>query len=210
MVLKGKYGVFIYIARHGQTQWNIEGRTQGICDIELTDEGRQQALRLARRLKDVPIRKIYCSDLKRAVETASIVGQEIGVGWEATPLLREASFGEWEGHTLEEIERIFPGQLSRWYSDYTFCAPGGESISRVRERISEFIDQLKSLDIPQDEGILVVSHALTCKVLILELMNLPSSYIRRIKQDNTGLTVIKMVPEGNVLITLNESCHVAD
>lgn len=210
IVLKGKYGVFVYIVRHGETEWNVEGRTQGACDIGLTDEGRRQALRLARRLKGVPIRKIYCSDLKRAFETASIIGNEIGQQWVATPLLREACFGEWEGHTIGEIECIFPGQLSRWYRDHTFCAPGGESLSCVRERIIKFIDQIKSLEIAQDEGILVVSHALTCKVLILELMDLPLSYIRRIKQDNTGLTVIKVLPEGNVLVSLNETYHVAD
>ena len=202
--------MFVYIARHGETQWNIEGRTQGACDIGLTDKGRTQALRLARRLKGLPIREIYCSDLKRAVETASIVGQEIGAGLVVTPLLREASFGEWEGHTIGEIERIFPGQLTRWYDDHTFCAPGGESLSCVRERIRKFIDQIKSLGYAEDEGILVVSHALTCKVLILELMNLPLSYVRRIKQDNTGLTAIKVLPESNVLIFLNETYHVGD
>jgi len=199
--------MLVYIARHGETEWNVEGRTQGTSDIGLTDKGRKQALQLARRLKGEPIRAIYCSDLKRALETASIIGQELGIGMEVTPLLREASFGEWEGHTISEIERIFPGQLSRWYCDYTFCAPGGESLSRVRERIVEFISQIKALKMARDESILVVSHALTCKVLILELMDLPLSYIRRIKQDNVGLTAIRMLPEGNALIFLNETCH---
>lgn len=202
--------MLVYITRHGETQWNVEGRTQGARDIGLTEKGRIQALRLARRVKDLPIREIYCSDLKRAVETASIVGQELGVRVVVTPLLREASFGEWEGHTLSEIERIFPGQLCRWYDDHNFCAPGGESLNCVRKRIREFIDQIGSLGLAQDEGILVVSHALTCKVLVLELMDLPFSYIRRIKQDNTGLTAIKVLPEGSVLVFLNETGRAAD
>ncbi|MFS8500911.1 MAG: histidine phosphatase family protein [Caldicoprobacter sp.] len=201
--------MIVYITRHGETQWNVEGRTQGACDIGLTEEGRKQAYRLARRLKGISIRKIYCSDLQRALETASIIGREIGVGWVTTPLLREASFGEWEGHTLTDIERLFPGQLSRWYDDPTFCPPGGESLSCVRDRISRFVEQIKSLKLAQDESILVVSHALTCKVLILELMDLPLSYIKRIKQDNTGLTAIKVLPKGNMLIFLNETCHVS-
>lgn len=197
----------MYIARHGQTQWNLEGRTQGARDIGLNEEGRKQALLLAGRLKGLPIRNIYCSDLKRAIETAAIIGREIGVKWVVTSLLREASFGEWEGYTISEIERCFPGQLSRWYDDHDFCAPGGESLSSVGKRIKEFLDHVESLKLGQDEGILVVSHALTCKVLILELMDLPLSYVRRIKLNNAALTVIKVLPEGNVLVSLNEAIH---
>lgn len=202
--------MFVYIVRHGETEWNVEGRTQGTSDISLTDKGRIQALRLARRLRNMPITAIYCSDLKRAVETASIIGRELNVLWITTPLLREACFGEWEGHTIREIEDLFPGQLSRWYQDHDFCAPGGESLSCVRERIVKFIGQIKALEIGQDEGILVVSHALTCKVLIAELMGLPLTYIRRIRQDNAGLTVIKMLEEGSVLFSLNDVCHMWD
>ncbi|NLX70122.1 MAG: histidine phosphatase family protein [Clostridiales bacterium] len=199
--------MFIYITRHGETKWNDAGKTQGVKNISLTGRGRDQANKLARRLKNEPIQFIYSSDLKRAVETASIIGDEIGRDYIVTPYLREANFGGWEGYTLKEIEERYPGQLDQWYKDPDFCAPDGESINRVKQRIKYFIDLIKKQNIKKEQGILVVSHALTSKILITELLGLPVSFIKKIKQSNTGLTIIQAIPDEGVLILHNDTCH---
>jgi broad specificity phosphatase PhoE len=199
--------VLIYITRHGQTYWNDTGKTQGIKDIPLNDKGREQAVKLARRLWDAPVQAIYTSDLKRATETGNIIGNAIGKVCLATPHLREANFGEWEGLTIKEIEEIFPGQLESWYEDPGFRAPGGESINCVKKRVRCFIDQIKELDIDKDQGILVVSHALTSKLLIIELLGLPISFIQRIKLSNAGLTIIRAIEGESALLLHNDTCH---
>ena len=86
-----------YIVRHGQTNWNILGKTQGHGNSDLTEKGENQALELAKAIKEYPIDFIYSSDLGRAVQTAEIIGNTIGVDVEETPALREMGFGDWEG-----------------------------------------------------------------------------------------------------------------
>ncbi len=201
--------MLIYITRHGQTYWNDTGKTQGVKDIPLTDKGKEQARKLARRLLNEDIQMIYTSDLKRAVETAGIIGKEIGRTYKVTPCLREANFGNWEGYTINEIDEIFPGQLDMWYRDPDFCPPGGESMNCVKKRVDDFIDQMKEIKIDKDQGILVVSHALTSKILITELLGLPISFIKKIKQSNVGLTIIRVTEGKSVLLLHNDTCHLS-
>jgi broad specificity phosphatase PhoE len=199
--------MYLYITRHGETEWNTQRRTQGIQDIGLTDKGRQQARVLRDRLIDVSIDRIYCSDLHRAVETASIVAAGFNMGVVSTPLLREVSFGCWEGYTIEEIEQKFPGQLNMWNQDFSFYPDQGESISSVQLRVRSFIRQLKKYDINELDNALIVSHALTNKILILELMEMPLIYLKNIRQDNTALSILEISHDKNMIITLNDSCH---
>ena len=85
-----------YIVRHGQTNWNILGKTQGHGNSDLTQKGEEQAFELAKAIKEYPIDYIYSSDLGRAVQTAEIVGDQIGVKVNQTKSLREMGFGDWE------------------------------------------------------------------------------------------------------------------
>lgn len=100
----------VLLIRHGQSEWNADGRWQGQADPALTDLGRHQARHASRKLGVVDA--IVSSDLQRAAETAAIIAAELGVG----PLvldadLRERHAGEWQGLTREEIERTWPGYL---------------------------------------------------------------------------------------------------
>jgi len=100
----------VLLLRHGQSEWNADGRWQGQADPALTDLGRHQALHATRSLGVVDA--IVASDLQRAAETAAIISSELGVG----PIvldadLRERHAGEWQGLTREEIERDWPGYL---------------------------------------------------------------------------------------------------
>jgi broad specificity phosphatase PhoE len=99
----------ILLARHGETDWNVEGRLQGWDDRPLNETGRAQARELARRLGDVPFDAAYASDLARARETAEIVAAPHGVPVVVDPDLREMHYGSWSGLTREEIELRFPG-----------------------------------------------------------------------------------------------------
>jgi broad specificity phosphatase PhoE len=99
----------ILLARHGETDWNREGRFQGWADPPLNETGRTQARVLADQLAKVPFDAVYASDLRRAHETALIVAEPHGVAVVANPGLREIDVGSWSGLTRQEIEVRFPG-----------------------------------------------------------------------------------------------------
>jgi probable phosphoglycerate mutase len=102
----------VLLVRHGQSEWNADGRWQGQADPPLTDLGRQQALHASRNLGVVDA--IVASDLQRASETALIISSELGVGpLVLEPGLRERDAGEWSGLTRAEIERDWPGYLDQ-------------------------------------------------------------------------------------------------
>ena len=92
-----------YIFRHGETFWNQQHKLQGSTDIELNDNGRNQAHDLSERLTGKGIEVIYSSHLKRAFETAQIVSEKIGVAVHQEQQLREASFGDVEGCTFDDV-----------------------------------------------------------------------------------------------------------
>ena len=96
----------LLLVRHGETDWNAEGRLQGHTDRPLNDFGRRQAEALAERLAGDGIDAIYASDLSRARETAEIVGARLGLPVVLEPGLRERNWGTWEGLTGSERDRV--------------------------------------------------------------------------------------------------------
>jgi probable phosphoglycerate mutase len=99
----------ILLARHGETDWNREGRFQGHADPPLNEAGRAQARELAGRLASTPFDAVYSSDLARAHETAEILAASHGVHVVAEVGLREVDVGSWSGLTRAEISARFPG-----------------------------------------------------------------------------------------------------
>jgi broad specificity phosphatase PhoE len=140
----------VWIFRHGQTDWNAQGRFQGHTDVPLNETGRAQARGLAEKLKDSGIEAIVSSDLSRARETAEIVAALLAVPVFSDPDLREAFLGEAQGMTYDEIRARFGEDLtSRWRSDHPTDAdvsyPGGETAAQVVARsfraIERFLDR---------------------------------------------------------------------
>jgi 2,3-bisphosphoglycerate-dependent phosphoglycerate mutase len=119
----------LLLVRHGETDWNAEGRLQGQTDRPLSEYGRRQARKLAEELAGDPLDAIYASDLARARETAEIVGERIGLPVVLDPELREKDWGSWEGLTAVERDRVeFVGESTEAHQ---------ERILRALERISE-------------------------------------------------------------------------
>ena len=132
----------LLLVRHGETDWNADGRLQGQTDRPLSDYGRRQARQLADELADEQLGAIYSSDLSRARETAEIVGERIGLPVELDPDLREKDWGTWEGLTAVERDRV------------EFI---GESTEAHQERILRSLHRISARH-PGDGRILVVTH----------------------------------------------------
>src|SRR5699024_10076146 len=118
------------------------GRMQGHIDSELTDAGRNQARVGAAALRRFAPDTIIASDLRRAADTANVLGEQTGVPVGFDKRLRETHLGTWQGCTPAEIERDSPADGERWRVDPTFAPRGGESRVDVAERAVEVVDDL--------------------------------------------------------------------
>jgi phosphoserine phosphatase len=145
----------VYLARHGESDWNVERRWQGHTDRPLTDRGREQAERLAERLGDVELDAIYASDLRRAWETAEAVARPRGLEVVRVPELREVHVGSWSGLTRDECAQRFPDAFARWQAGGSGWEDG-ESYEAMGERTVAAILRLAAEH--PDGAILVVSH----------------------------------------------------
>lgn len=196
----------LYLIRHGETMWNKEKRTQGIRNIQLSELGKLQARYLAKRLEKENIDVIYSSDLSRAYETAKIVGKHIGKSVRPLPEIREMNFGEWEGLTINEIKRKYQDIYNQWNTTpHIAKIPGAETLIQVQERAMKGVNHIIKEN--PDKNIVMVSHGAAIKTIIFRLLDIDLSYYRKIRQDNTAINIIDFKEEYNVLVQLNDTCH---
>jgi broad specificity phosphatase PhoE len=128
----------LVLARHGQTNDNIEPiRAQGFSDTPLNETGRREAHELAERIASGPaFASLWCSDLRRARETARAVGARIGLAPQTDPRLREGDRGRWEGQLFVDIRREDPDGYAAWMrAGAGFRFPGGESLQQHSDRV---------------------------------------------------------------------------
>lgn len=196
-----------YIVRHGQTNWNILGRTQGHGNSDLTKKGLEQAKELADAIVDYPIDYIYSSDLGRAVQTAQIIANKLNLDVKKTSALREMGFGIWEGLLIEEIKRDHLDTYNIWRNEpHLVNIEGGENLHIIKERTDKFIEELnKKYD---NKHILLVSHSVTVRAMLLSFLGSSMQNIYRIKQDNTALNIVECRDYGPVVIKMNDTSHI--
>ena len=151
----------LLLVRHGETDWNRDGRWQGRSDTRLNDRGREQARQLAAKLDGVDV--VYSSDLARARETADIVAQQLGLDIQVDARLRERGFGAWEGLTSEEIEQRFADAHRRWKAGEGPGADDAEPFDAFATRIHAFLEDV--LRLHPGESVLVISHGGSIRVI---------------------------------------------
>jgi probable phosphoglycerate mutase len=198
-----------YIVRHGQTNWNILGKTQGHGNSDLTAKGIEQATELAESIVNYPIDYIYSSDLGRAVQTAQILGDKLNIKVEETEALREMGFGEWEGLLIDEIKANYANVYATWRNEpHLAQIPGGETLHLIKDRVDSFIQSLNEKY--DNKHILLVTHSVTVRVMLLAFLNSGMENIYRIKQDNTALNIVEYRDYGPVVIKMNDTSHIKD
>jgi probable phosphoglycerate mutase len=141
----------IYFIRHGETDWNLEGRLQGQRDIPLNDLGRVQAEEAGRRLAgtvlNVPDLDYVASPMSRTRETMERMREAIGlpsVGYRLDERLVELTFGAWEGMTWKEVRRAEPvAAAARERDKWSYVPPGGESYAMLADRVRPILDDLR-------------------------------------------------------------------
>ena len=200
----------LIFVRHGETEWNQNGRWQGHTDVPLSDVGREQARRLARRLQKegAILDQIYASDLGRALETAQIVAEAYGLPVHPLFELREMNLGSWSGLTSDQIRERFPEDWARHRSREDFRrGEHGETLGEMRTRMLQTVERLAAEH--PGQRLLVVTHGGPIRVLADHIAQLgggqPVGFIL-----NTSLTEI--VVNGNALevTRFNDVAHLEE
>ena len=161
---------YIYIIRHGITDWNLQKKIQGPVDIPLNEKGKLQAETLSKKLKEKNIKLLFCSHLFRAYETAKIISNNLNIPVIINPLLREICHGDWNGKSYKELKLTYPKEHKIWKTaPHLIAPPNGETLGKVKERLLYFIknNKIKSIDCPFG----IVTHKIVGAVLCTILKN---------------------------------------
>ncbi len=197
----------LLLVRHGRTEWNRDYRFQGQSDTPLSAEGLHQAALLRKRLKTKRLVAIYSSDLKRCRHTAEVLAEPHGLPVITTHELREASYGEWEGHTLDEIRAKFPETVvARWRDPERVAPSGGESYGQVRRRVTAYLEEVVARH--PEGNVLVVSHGGALLAYLTGIMRMQMNLSYGFRLDNCSLTIAEQDANGCRLVTLNDMCHI--
>jgi probable phosphoglycerate mutase len=194
--------IHIYIARHGETTWNVEGRIQGRSDPGLSPKGNQQSLALLEQLKRQSLSAIYTSTLQRSILTAQPIAHHFGLPIRQEFDLDEIAFGVLEGRNLYQFDEVTKNEWERFKDDrFNYRIPGAENYTDVANRIKPFIE--RTLRNHEGEAVLVVGHRVVNRLLIGMLMEYPLEWVLKIEQTHDCLYLIQKDNEAKVFHYLN-------
>lgn len=199
----------ILLIRHGETDWNIQGRYQGQgFDIPLSESGRLQAETLASRLADQGITRAVSSPLLRAKQTAEKVLGDRPVPLILDPDLMEIAHGEWEGCLDAEVKERDEDRRRAWReTPHLVTLPGGESLEQVQNRAwTVFHKACQGLQ--AEETLLMVSHDAVNRVLLCRVLGLDLSRVWSFRQAPVCLNLLEgPEPDQLSLVRLNDASH---
>lgn len=194
----------LYIARHGETDYNLNGRYQGHTELPLNATGRRQSEQLGARLAGLKLDVIYTSDLPRARETARAIAHGRTVALD--PRLREVNVGRVAGLTDEEITRREPAFREAFLRDPDGTPyPCGESAYDVQRRTLEVFDAICRRY--PDVGVGVVTHGGLIKLIVAHVLGLSLPDRHRTAFDNCGLTIIDWDGAHGRVLAMNDTGH---
>ncbi len=179
----------LYLIRHGKTAANIDNRFAGRTDEQLHGEGRAQIGELARGLAGQGLSRIVVGPLKRTRETAAIIAAQLALPVDIDDRLTEILIPHWDGLTKDAIRARFGPEYPTWLVEpHEFCVAGCETIADVQERAVKAAEGLFSRF--QGEAVLVVSHLIVVRALLLYYLGRPIREFRSIKVDNGAVTTL--------------------
>src|SRR5437763_5339640 len=159
----------LLLVRHGETALSAEDRFAGSTDVPLGPNGRVQAEKLAQRLRSCSVVAVYASPKQRALETARIIAERVGLPVITRDGLREIDHGHWEGMRRTDVEAQFPDEFSCWSEDpYTFAPRGGETGVQVVARALPTVREIVTAH--PGESVLIVSHKATIRLIVASLL----------------------------------------
>jgi probable phosphoglycerate mutase len=201
----------LYFLRHGQTAFSRDNIFSGCgSDPELTDAGLAMAQAFTHSYRALDWRAVYASPLKRTVATARPLCETIGKEMELREGLREISYGQWEGLTVEVVKRDFRDDYARFLSDAARHPPsGGESALTLADRALRVVEEIRQS--VTDGNVLVVSHKATIRALLCRLLGIDLSQFRyRLGCPVASVSVVEWTAQGPLLKILADRSHLSE
>lgn len=193
----------VALMRHGQPEATAVGRCYGKLDVGLADSGRAHVEACAQALRDgSPPSHIYASPRIRAVETAEVLRRGTTTELIIDERFAEIDFGDFEGRTYEEIERLHPDRFRQWMDTPTKVQfPGGESFSIMQARVVAGLEEIRERH--RDTTVAIVSHGGVGRIVVAHLLGMADTDLFRLEQTYANLTVFDLYDEMPVLRCLN-------
>ena len=189
----------IYLVRHGITTANKEDRFAGRTGEKLHAEGIKQIGQVGEKLRSENITAIYCGPAKRTMQSAEILGSLLNIPVSVLAELDEINIPHWDGLTKDEIRKQFGAQYPTWLSaPQDFDLPGCETLAQVQSRAVGTVNQL--LASAREQKILLVSHLIVLRCLVLFFKGLAINDFRSIKIDNGSILRISENENGQVSV----------
>jgi len=178
----------VYLLRHGDCRQDGIKRYLGQSDLPLNTSGQAQALNWQRELAETPLQRIFCSDLSRSFETASIIAEKQNCQVQPLARLREINLGSWDGLSMAEVRRRHPAEFHQRGAELvSYRTPGGECFADVAARVVPLFEEIIHAVSGQ---VLIVAHAGVNMVLLSHVLGLPLANLQRLQQDYGGLNII--------------------
>jgi len=198
----------LIIVRHGQTEWNRVERFRGRADLPLNETGLRQAEAAARRIAARwPVHAVYASPLQRTMSTAEPIAAAQGLPVLPREALIDIEYGEWQGLSPDEVSSRYPALYTLWRTQpQCVQIPGGESLEGVRGRAVHCMEELAARH--DGQSIVLVSHLVVCRLLVLAALGLDSSHFWRIQQENATLNAFAWERGAYQIVAINDACHV--
>ena len=192
----------LYLIRHGEVEGAAEKRYSGHRDVDLTDRGRKELQGLAAFLSEEKFDALYCSDLKRTIESARIIFQSHNLEPVKIPDLRERNFGYWEGMTFDEITKTFSDTFQAWAKNpLRFSPTGGESTIEFLGRVMPAFEKIRNSH--DSQKVAVVAHGGVNRLLLCQALDIPLENLFRIEQDFGCLNIIAYLKDINLVRLMN-------
>ncbi|MDI1472729.1 Alpha-ribazole-5'-phosphate phosphatase [Thermodesulfovibrio sp. N1] len=197
----------LYLLRHGETE-GPKKVYKGHIDVPLSENGIEQVSKVAENLKkflsryEIDRRIILSSPLNRAIKTAEIIGKILSTEYIPMEILKERSFGRWEGMSIDEIISLYPDEFERWRQNPAlFSPPDGESTMDVSKRAKKVINEI--LKLYKGFQVIITAHGGINRVILCNIMNIPLEKIFCIEQDFACLNIIEFYDGYPVVKLLN-------
>ena len=201
----------LYFLRHGQTASSREDTFCGSgLDPDLTSEGLEMAQAFTAAYREKSWQAIYCSRLRRSIETAQPISEALGMPLQSRAELNEIGYGKWEGLTKEEVNQRHHDDYVSWLSDPAWYAPtGGELAVVIAQRGLQIVEELKQR---YSEGnVLVVSHKATIRIILCSLLGMEVGRFRyRLACPVGSLSIVEFTPQGPLLQVLADRSHLSE
>ncbi|MEJ2429790.1 MAG: histidine phosphatase family protein [Deltaproteobacteria bacterium] len=200
-------GLTVYFLRHGETEASRTGGYCGVLNADLTPEGHRMAEEFGAAYKSLPWAAVFCSPLRRSMDTARPLCDAVGLELQLRDGLKEIAYGQWEGKTPEEVNRRFHDEYVRWLADPGWNKPtGGERGVDVARRSSVVLEEIERAH--PAGNVLVVSHKATTRIMLCSLLGIDvGRYRDRLSMPVASLSVVEMAEQGPLLKSLGDRSH---